>query len=137
MNNQFICIGLQSFNYNDQINGFAIINIKNKDIYKIIKDLPLYSLSFNIEKNLLYTAMDEIGIINKNHSIIGIYQVVEGKDEIYLNNIYKFQSKHKDYIVSLLELKYKNEEEKENINQKIIIASSSIDCTLRINKISI
>ena len=134
MNKQFICIGLQKLK-DEQKSGFAIINIQKKDIYKIIDDLPLYSLSFNIEKKLLYSAVDEIEIANKNNQMISIYKVVEGINGIFLNNVCKFKTKHKEMIVSLIELKNKKDEKKEDDNS--IIVSSSLDCTLRISKICI
>ena len=137
MNDDFLCIGLQNYNKGGQKNGFAIIHIKKKDINRIIKDLSIYSLSFNSEKKLLYSAMDSVQKGNKNHQyMIGIYEVVEGIGEIYLNNICKIKSKHTNIIVSLSEIINKKEEENGNNDQETIIISASIDCTLRINKIN-
>lgn len=135
LNKQFICVGLQGFKKIGQKNGLAIINIQKKEIYKIIDNLPIYSLCFSKEKKLLYSAMDEIEIVKKNKFMINIYKVVEEKDEIFLDNVCKFKTKHKEIIVTLLELQNKNHEKSEDNNN--FIASSSVDCTLRINKISI
>ena len=132
LNKQFICVGLQNHNKKDQINGFAIINIAKRDIKMIIEDLPIYSLSFNFENKILYSALDEIEG-NKHNYLIKLYEVVEGMEEIYLNNIYEFKTEHKNIIVSLSELK--NEADK-NKDKSLIIATSSIDSTLRLFKIN-
>ena len=150
LNKSFICIGLQKHKEN-QINGFAIISISKRDINKIINDLPIYSLTYNFEKKILYSAMDFIENGSKKHYyLITIFKVIEGIGEIYLSTFYQFKSEHRNIVVSLSEIKEdmkeinesseeNNEESDEEENEKntIFLASSSIDATLRINKINI
>ena len=69
--------------------------------------------------------------------MIGIYKVDEGIDTIYVKNICKFKTEHKDIIVSLSDINNIKIEENDNDDRKIFIGSSSLDCTLRINKIDI
>ena len=139
LNKKFLCVGLQNHCRTGQINGFAIIDIDLKEIKKIIQTSPIDSLYYNFETKILYSAMDIAEKKRKNSYIIEIYKVDEGIDDIYLNNIYQFQSGHNDIIVSLSELKTKINEKKyeENNNKEIILASSSLDTNLKLFKIKI
>jgi hypothetical protein len=71
--------------------------------------------------------------------MIEINKVVEGIDEIYIENVYQFKSGHNNIIVSLSELKNKKIEniDEERINKEIILASASIDTNLKLIKINI
>ena len=139
LNKKFLCVGLQNHCRTGQINGFAIIDIDLKEIKKIIQTSPIDSLYYNFETKILYSAMDIAEKKRKNSYIIEINKVDEGIDDIYLNNIYQFQSGHNDIIVSLSELKTKINEKKyeENNNKEIILASSSLDTNLKLFKINI
>ena len=137
-NNQIICLGLQNHIKYGQKNGFVLINIIKREISQFISELAVYSLSFNMEKKLLYSAMDEVNKNMKNKFIINIFEIVEGKGKIKFKKIYKFKSKHKDIIVSLFDLKKDINDEiiKENIVDEMNIISASIDSTLRLTKIN-
>ena len=135
LNKNFICVGLQNHEKEGQISGFAIIDVKRKNISRIVKDLAIYSLYYNYEKKLLYAAADMIEKDNKHKFHVIINQVVEGMEEIYLNKIFSFDSKHKDIIVSILEInkeQIKEFEEEDNENNNTIIVSASIDSTLKL-----
>jgi hypothetical protein len=137
LNKQFICVGLQNHGKEGQINGFAIFDIKTRDVRRIIKDLAIYSLYYNFEKKLLLTATDIVEKIKKHKFYINIKEVVEGIGEIYLKNVYSFDSNHKDIIVSLLEISNNEKNVYEsNENKNIIIASASIDCNLKLIKLN-
>ena len=133
LNNQYICIGLQNYQKKGQISGFAIINIFEREIKKIIKDSPICSLFYNFEKKILYSAMDIIQANNRHQYVIKIYKIIEENKEINLKDIYELKSEHKDVVISIKELK-NNLEKKDNDNN-IIIACASIDSTLKLNKI--
>ena len=133
LNNQYICIGLQNYQKKGQISGFAIINIFEREIKKIIEDSSICSLFYNFEKKILYSAMDIIQANNRHQYVIKIYKIIEENKEINLKDIYELKSEHKDVVISIKELK-NNLEKKDNDNN-IIIACASIDSTLKLNKI--
>ena len=137
LNKQFICVGLQNHGKEGQINGFAIFDIKTRDVRRIIKDLAIYSLYYNFEKKLLLTATDIVEKSKKHKFYINIKEVVEGIGEIYLKNVYSFDSNHKDIIVSLLEISNNEKNEFEsNESMNTIIVSASIDCNLKLIKLN-
>ena len=132
-NNKYICIGLQSFNKQGQISGYAIIDINKKEINKIIKDWPISSLFYNTNKKLLFSAMDSLQTGNRHNYIIKVFKIEE-TDEINLKKIYKIKTQQKDIIMSISEFTNVINHENENENN-INIASASMDSTLRIIKI--
>ena len=140
LNSQFICIGLQNHKIINQVNGFALIDIFKREVYKIIKDLPVFSLFYNIEKKLLFSAMDS----TTNHTcIIKIFEFIENQNEQGVNNVElkelcHLKSKHQDVIVSLAELKNNGNNNfiGENDRNKVIIATASIDSTIRILEVN-
>ena len=107
INDKYLCIGLQNFNLNGQISGFAIVDINNKIITQKIKENEIYSLNYIQEKNILMTSM-EVRNINGNYNMIKMYDVINNDGNIQLNKISQFKSNHKDIIVSLIELKQEN-----------------------------
>ena len=129
-------MGLQNHNKGNQINGFALINIKKKDIFKIIQDYPIYSLSYNFEKKILFSAMDLIEKGNKHNYMIILYEIVEGIDEIYLNRIYQYKSEHNDIIVSLSQIKNNVLVNSINNEEKIIFVSASLDSKIILTEIN-
>ena len=131
LNYQYICIGLQNFNNKKQNDGFALIDVYKREINKIIKGLPICSLCYNIEKKLLFSAIELVDSPNKHSYKIKIYKIIEDKDKIGidLNYDYEIKSNHEDVIVTLKEIN------KDNDN-KIIIASVSKDSTFRLNEIN-
>ena len=132
-------MGLQNHNNENQINGFVIINIQKKDIkdiLKIIKDLPIYSLAYNFEKKILFSSMDIIEKGNKHKYLIRLYEIIEGIDEIFLNQIYQYKSDYTDIIVSLSQIKNNEIINKKNNEGNIILVSASLDSTIRLTEIN-
>ena len=136
LNNKFICVGLQNHNNENQINGFVIINIQKNDILKIIKDLPIYSLAYNFEKKILFSSMDIIEKGNKHKYLIRLYEIIEGIDEIFLNQIYQYKSDYTDIIVSLSQIKNNEIINRKNNEGNIILVSASLDSTIRLTEIN-
>ena len=140
LNKQNICIGLQKFK-EGQSNGIAIIHITKRYIVKIIEDLPISSLSFNLEKKLLYSSMELVDKSNKHHYLIKIFKVAKILGEINLNKYFEFESEHQNIVVSLSEIDINNNKDykalNNNDNNSIIIATASIDSSLRLNEINI
>ena len=56
---KYVCIGLQSYDIPDQINGFALINIFTRTLTKIIKEDPI---------NCLYYPQSQSPIPNLNNN---------------------------------------------------------------------
>ena len=139
LNKHFLCIGLQNHCKPGQINGLALINIKKKEISQIIQSFPIDSLYFNYERKILYSAIDFVESNKKHTYMIGIHKVVEGIDEIYIKDVYKFKTGHNNIIVSLSELKSKKIEniDEERNNKEIILSSASLDTNLKLIKINI
>jgi hypothetical protein len=133
LNDLYICIGLQDYDQDNQENGFAIIDIYKKEIFQIIEDLPVSSLYYNFEKKILISAMD---LTDEDHTgIIKIFEFLN--DDVELKLLYELESEHKDIIVSLAELKNINKDNNYSMrinddNNQLIIATASLDCTLRI-----
>ena len=74
--------------------------IKEK-ICKIIDDLPVSTISYNIVKKLLFFVLDLVEIGNKHTNIIKIYELIEGNNDVKFKEIYNFKSEHKDIKISL------------------------------------
>ena len=146
LNDKFICIVIQ----NSQISGYAIINVKEKEISQIIQDNKIYYLNFIKENNLLMAVTEDR---NKDdvYKIIKMYNIIENEENLIdFKKLCEFKSNHKDKIISLIEIKSMNYTSNEQniddcvkLNKKnIICASASKDKTLRIvetkieNKIS-
>jgi len=127
---------LQNHNKKNQINGFALINIKKREIFKIIEDYPVYSLSYNVEKKLLFFAMDLIEKGNKHNYMIKLYEVVEGIDEIYFNLKYQYKSEYNDIIVSLSQINNNELIINKNNDENIIFVSASLDSKIILTEIS-
>ena len=136
LSNKFICVGLQNHNKENQINGFALINIAKREIFKIIEDYPVYSLSYNIEKKLLISAMDLIKKEYKHNYLITLYSVVESIDEINLNQIYQYKSEYNDIIISLSQIKNNELVNRKNNEEKIIFISASLDSKIILTEVN-
>ena len=67
--------------------------------------MPIYSVFFDVEKNILFSLMDLIENGNKHKYLITLFEVVKACEEIYINQIYQFTTEHKDIIVSIFGLK--------------------------------
>ena len=134
INKKYVCIGLQSYdkpNIPNQINGFALINIFTRTIYKIIEDKPINSLYYYKEKNLLFASM-EIIIKRYRYYYTKIYQINKNKgnnenDEIKFNQIYEHENKQFDTITSIHKIPDKN----------FIFITSSLNADLEIVKAEI
>ena len=124
LNEKFLCVGLQRYNYG-QRNGLALIDITKRQIYKIIDDHPNTSLFYDDEKKLLLAS----SISKKKifHYTTKIYQVVndkgnenEGNDNIELKNIYTHENKFEEKIISIRNINSVNEQ----VDNVIFVASS-------------
>jgi hypothetical protein len=142
---KYLCIGLQNHNLKGQISGFALIDIYNRDICRIIRDQEISCLYFNLESNLLIASM-EVRDIKNNYFMTKIYKITKnvgdkGDEEIDLKNIYQFKSGHNDTISSVYQLKTffynDNNTDIENINENLFYVTSSYDSSLEIIKTNI
>ena len=108
LNQNYICIGLQDYKRKNQKNGFALIDVHRKELYKIIEtDGPISSIFYNKEKQLLFTVI-EIGK-RKSYFKTIIYKFMKNignneKDVYELNEIYQNKSKQTDVISSIYSL---------------------------------
>ena len=114
LNEKYLCIGLQNFNRIGQSDGFAIIDISSREIFKVIKDDSITSLSYDKESNLLLASM-EINEKRKSYYATKLYKLIynkgeRGKDEFEFKNIYKHKNKQKDLITSVQKIKIPSEE---------------------------
>ena len=60
INKKYLCIDLQNYGKPLQTNGFALINIVSRNLYKIIPDKPINCLYYDIENRLLMACMEVI-----------------------------------------------------------------------------
>ena len=130
---------MEDYDFKGQTSGFAIVDIHQKEVSQIIKDNKLLCLNYIKEKHLLMTGME---IKNKKESsyLIKIYNIIENKDNpIEFKNIYQFKSKHKDIIVSLIELNSMNcaPLALNSNNKKFICASASMDAKIKVIETSL
>jgi len=140
INDQYICVGLQNFDLKGQMSGFALVDIYQKEVTQIITDNEIYCLNFIKEKNLLISAM-EVRNKNGNYNMIKMYKLTQNNEKkIEFSKIYQSKSNHTEIIVSIFDLKSldcapialdNNTIGKVN-NSKIIIATASIDSTIRV-----
>ena len=123
LNQNYICIGLQDYKRKNQKNGFALIDVHRKELYKIIEtDGAISSIFYNKEKQLLFTVI-EIGK-RKSYFKTIIYKFMKNignneKDAYELNEIYQNKSKQTDVISSIYSLII------HNFNNSIILIITS------------
>ena len=135
LNKNYICIGLQDYNWEGQKNGFALIDINKRELYKIIEiNSPIYSLFYMKEKKMLLATMDSDN--NEPNFLVRAYKFLKNneeknKDDYTLNEIYKYKSEQVDVIVSIHSLLIPN------LNNKIIIITSSCKSNIEIVKAEI
>ena len=109
---KYICIGLQSYDIPNQINGFALINIFTRTLVKIIKEDPINCLYYSKENNLLFASMEKI-IQNYRYYYTKIYQINKNKGnnknyEIKFDQIYEHENYQVDTITSIHKIPDKN-----------------------------
>ena len=134
LNDKYICIGLEDYDFKGQASGFAIVDVNQKEVSQIIKDNKLLCLNYIKEKHLLMAGLE---IKNKKEGsyLIKMYNVIENKDNpIEFKNVYQFKSKHKDILVSLIELNPMNcaPLALNSNNKKFICASASMDSKIKV-----
>jgi len=96
LNKKYICIGLQDYGL-DQKNGFALIDINNRILFKIIeKNEPIYSIFYLKEKKILLATMDSD--IKEPNFLVRAYKFLKSsedkdknKDEYNINEIYNYK----------------------------------------------
>ena len=144
INDKYLCIGLQKFELNNQIDGFAFIDIYKREICRIIYAQGVSSIYYNLKNNLLLASMD-IKENKKSTFLTKIYKIIQnkgdrGNDDIELKEIYQYQNKHYDTITSIQLMImpiYKGNLNEQNIKENLIVATSSKDSTLEVVKITI
>ena len=131
LNKKYICIGLQNYDKTGQKNGFALIDIYKRELYRIIEDGPISSLCFIKEKQLLLATME---IIEKDRYFsTKVYKLIKNKEnedkEKYkyeLENIYQHRNKQYDVITSIHPIN------NHNLDKNIIFVTSSQSSDLEI-----
>ena len=107
-------MGLQKYNSQNQINGFAILDKFKKDLIQIIKGSSVSSIVYNSDKKLFFSAINKSENGNQNYNVIKIFDFNEEKDGPSFNYIYQFVIGNQDSIVSLTEIKNKDKETSKN-----------------------
>lgn len=138
---KYICVGLQNHNLNGQMSGFAFIDINYKNVVRIIKDQEISCVYYNAKYNLLFASM-EVRDPNKNYFSAKIYEIIQnrgdkGNEDIELNMIYNYKSKHTDIICSIQPMPenyMKGNYNEEDISNHVIFVSASKDSTLEVVK---
>ena len=106
-------------------NGFAIINIIKRELYKFIEseDYPVSSLCFITEKQLLLATME---IVEKGRYFeTKVYKLIKNKEDeeknngIELKNIFQHRNKQTDVIISIHPIILSN------LDKNIIFVTSS------------
>ena len=144
INDRYLCVGLQNFNLNGQISGFAFIDVYKRDFSRIVSDQEISCIHYNAERNLLFASM-EVRDPNKYYFATKIYEVIKkkgdkGNEELELNQIYKYRNKHTDIITSIHPINvsyFKVNIEQQNISNNVIFVTSSKDSTLEVVKAEI
>ena len=134
LNDKYLCIGLEDYDYKGQVSGFALVDVYQKEVSQIIKDNKLICLNYIKEKHLLMAGI-EYKNKKENSYLIKMYNIIENKDSpIEFKNIYQFKSKHKDILVSLIELNSMNcaPLALNNNNKKFICVSASMDSKIKV-----
>ena len=131
INKKYVCIGLQSYDIPDQINGFALINIFSRTLATIIKEDPINCLYYYKENNLLFASMEKI-IQNYRYYYTKIYRIknnkVDNKNyEIIFEQIYEHENYQVDTITSINKIPHKN----------FIFITSSLNADLELVKAEI
>ena len=117
---------------NNQKNGFAIINIIKRELYKFIEseDYPVSSLCFITEKQLLLATME---IVEKGRYFeTKVYKLIKNKEDeeknngIELKNIFQHRNKQTDVIISIHPIILSN------LDKNIIFVTSSQNSHLEI-----
>ena len=133
LNKNYIMIGLQDYGIVYQKNGFALIDISNRVLYKIIeKNMPIYSLFYLKEKKILFAAMDSDD--KEPNFFVRAYKFLknsENNNDYILNEIYNYKSEQIDVIVSIHSILIPD------LNNKIIIITSSNKSNIEIKKAEI
>ena len=132
LNKKYLCIGLQNYEKPNQKNGFAIINIIKRELYKFIEseDYPVSSLCFITEKQLLLATME---IVEKGRYFeTKVYKLIKNKEDeeknngIELKNIFQHRNKQTDVIISIHPIILSN------LDKNIIFVTSSQNSHLEI-----
>ena len=143
INDKYLCVGLQKHNLNNQIDGFAFIDIPKREICRIIHDEGVSSVYYNLRKNILLATM-EIREQKKCIFLTKIFKIIQnkgdrGNDDIELKKIYQYKNNQFDSITSihLMNISYYMENLNEkNIKENAIVITSSKDSTLEVRKIN-
>ena len=132
LNKRYLCIGLQNYEKPNQKNGFAIINIINRELYKFIeiKNSPVSSLCYIKEKQLLLATVENVEkgryFSTKVYKLLKNTENDENNNGIEFKNIFKHKNKQTDVITSIHPIILSD------INKNIAIITSSQSSHLEI-----
>ena len=145
INDRYLCVGLQRKNLDVQKNGFALIDIYQRDVYKIINtiDDEISSLCYNPKNNLLFASMEICNGKLKSDFKTKIYQLIDKINDkrerkIELKFLYQHNNKHRDSISSIKQIPITNNNmdlEEKDIDKNIILVTYSKDLTLEALKV--
>ena len=132
LNKRYLCIGLQNYGKPSQKNGFAIINIINRELYKFIEieDSPVSSLCYIKERQLLLATVENVEkeryFSTKVYKLLKNTENDENNNGIEFKNIFKHKNKQTDVITSIHPIILSD------INKNIAIITSSQSSHLEI-----
>ena len=112
INEKIICIGLQNYSRGNQMDGFALIDISKRELYKIIKDqYPISSICYYKEKNLIIASMQIQEKDGDDYYSTNIYKIMENKGdkgtkEIEFKKVYEYKNMTKNVVISINKIQY-------------------------------
>ena len=131
LNDNFICVGLQNFNIIGQKSGYALIDINQKTLTKIIEDNEIFYVNFNKERNLLLTSM-VVRNFEGFYNMIKVHNIqVDGNNNIAFKTRYEFKSRHKGKIISIFDI-HSRYFGNRLLNSNFICVSASVDGNIKI-----
>ena len=131
LNENYICVGLQNFNIIGQKSGFALIDINQKNLNKIIEDNEIFYVNFIKEKNLLLTSM-AFRNFEGFYNMIKVYDIqVDGNNKITFKTRYEFKCQHKGKIISIFDIESHCFGNK-LLNNNFTCVSASVDGNIKI-----
>ena len=112
LNDNIICIGLQKYKKKtqEQVNGFALIDIYKRELHNIIRDHDVSSLYYYKQNNLLLASTEILGK-GIDYFSTNIYKIIENKDDkgnniIELKKAYEYKNITKNIVISINKVLY-------------------------------
>ena len=94
------------------MDGFALIDISKRELYKIIKDqYPISSICYYKEKNLIIASMQIQEKDGDDYYSTNIYKIMENKGdkgtkEIEFKKVYEYKNMTKNVVISINKIQY-------------------------------